>query len=88
MDRGIIFEAIEQALAMATKKRYEEGANIRVEIDRETGDYKSFRWDVVSDDELAELGTQFTTEEAFEKDPTLKLEISLKSPLKTSPLDE
>lgn len=74
VDRGIIFEAIEQALAMATKKRYEEGANIRVEIDRETGDYKSFRWwDVVSDDELAELGTQFTTEEAFEKDPTLKV---------------
>jgi N utilization substance protein A len=74
VDRGIIFEAIEQALAMATKKRYEEGANIRVEIDRETGDYKSFRWwDVVSDDELAELGTQFTTEEALEKDPTLKV---------------
>ena len=74
VDRGIIFEAIEQALAMATKKRYEEGANIRVQIDRETGDYQSFRWwDVVADDELAELGTQFTTEEAFEKDPTLKV---------------
>ena len=74
VDRGIIFEAIEQALAMATKKRYEEGANIRVEIDRETGDYQSFRWwDVVADDEMAELGTQFTTEEALEKDPTLKV---------------
>ena len=74
VDRGIIFEAIEQALAMATKKRYEEGANIRVQIDRETGDYQSFRWwDVVADDEMAELGTQFTTEEAFEKDPTLKV---------------
>ena len=56
VDRGIIFEAIEQALAMATKKRYEEGANIRVVIDRETGDYESFRfWDVVADDVLAEL---------------------------------
>ncbi|MGB2054933.1 MAG: transcription termination factor NusA [Porticoccaceae bacterium] len=74
VDRGIIFEAIEQALAMATKKRYEEGANIRVVIDRETGDYESFRfWDVVADDVLAELGTQFTTEEAAEKDPTLKV---------------
>ena len=70
VDQGIIFEAIEQALAMATKKRYEEGANIRVVIDRETGDYESFRfWDVVADDVLAELGTQFTTEEAAEKDP-------------------
>ena len=74
VDRGVIFEAIEQALAMATKKRYEEGANIRVEIDRESGDYSSFRfWDVVADDEMAELGTQFTTEEALEKDPTLKV---------------
>ena len=72
VDQEIIFEAIEQALATATKKRYEEGANIRVVIDRESGDYESFRfWDVVGDDVLAELGTQFTTEEAIEKDPTL-----------------
>ena len=66
VDQGIIFEAIEQALAMATKKRYDEGANIRVVIDRETGDYQSYRWwDVVADDQMAELGTQFTTEEAI-----------------------
>ena len=59
---------------MATKKRYDEGANIRVVIDRETGDYQSYRWwDVVADDQMAELGTQFTTEEAIEQDPTLKV---------------
>lgn len=69
----IIFEAIEQALATATKKRYDESANIRVDIDRETGDYETFRWwDVVDDETLAELGTQLTTEEAHEKDPNLK----------------
>jgi len=69
----IIFEAIEQALATATKKRYDEEANIRVVIDRDTGDYDTFRWwEVVSDDVLAELGTQFTLEEAHEKDPDLK----------------
>ena len=72
VDQEIIFEAIEQALAMATKKRFDEGANIRVVIDRITGDYESFRWwEVVGDDVLAELGTQFTTEEAHEKDPSL-----------------
>jgi len=72
VDQEIIFEAIEQALGMATKKRYDEGANIRVVVDRETGDYQSYRWwDVVADDQMAELGTQFTTEEAIEKDPTL-----------------
>ncbi|MDX2463472.1 MAG: transcription termination factor NusA [Porticoccus sp.] len=69
----VIFEAIEQALAMATKKRYDEDANIRVVIDRETGEYESFRWwEVMDDDTLAELGTQFTVEEAHEKDTSLK----------------
>ena len=59
---------------MATKKRYEENANIRVSIDRESGNYESFRWwEVVADDVLAELGTQLTTEEAEECDATLQV---------------
>lgn len=71
--RDIIFEAIEQALATATKKRYGEDSNIRVCIDRDTGDYTTFRWwEVVDDDTLAGLGTQFTTEEAVEKQAGLK----------------
>ena len=69
----IIFEAIELALATATKKRYDEDSEIKVNIDRVTGDYETFRsWEVVDDDTLALLGTQFTTEEAAEKDATLK----------------
>jgi len=69
----VIFEAMEQALAMATKKRFDENSNIRVTIDRRTGDYQTYRWwEVVGDDVLAELGTQFTLEEAHERDPNLK----------------
>jgi len=69
----IIFEAIELALATATKKRYDEDSEIRVVIDRATGDYTTFRsWKVVGDDVLAALGTEFTLEEAHEKDPGLK----------------
>ena len=69
----VIFEAIEQALITATKKRYDEDSNIRVVIDRETGGYESFRWWTVMDDEtMAELGTQLTIEEAHEKDVNLK----------------
>ena len=72
VSKEVIFEAMEEALAMATKKRYEEESHIRVVIDRESGDYETFRWwDVVDDDTLAELGTQFTLEEAHEKDPSL-----------------
>ncbi|HEY3699236.1 MAG TPA: transcription termination factor NusA [Spongiibacteraceae bacterium] len=71
--RGIIFEAIEQALATATKKRYDEEADIHVTIDRSVGDYETVRrWKVVADDQVALLGTEFTLEEAHEKDPTLK----------------
>ena len=74
VDRAVIFDAMEQALAMATKKRYEENANIRVSIDRESGNYESFRWwEVVADDVLAELGTQLKTEEAEECDATLEV---------------
>ena len=74
VDKAVIFDAMEQALAMATKKRYEENANIRVSIDRESGSYESFRWwEVVADDVLAELGTQLTTEEAEECDATLQV---------------
>ncbi|WP_188150938.1 transcription termination factor NusA [Teredinibacter waterburyi] len=74
VDQSVIFEAIELALATATKKRYDEESEIEVSIDRRTGDYVTKRrWLVVSDDTLAELGTQFTTEEAFEKDSSLKI---------------
>ncbi|MEM6774092.1 MAG: transcription termination factor NusA [Pseudomonadota bacterium] len=73
VDEDIIFGAIESALAMATKKRYDEDADIEVTIDRESGEYQTVRrWLVVPDDELALLGTQFTTEEAAEKDEALK----------------
>lgn len=72
--KEIIFEAIEIALATATKKRFDEDSHIEVTIDRNTGNYETFRsWEVVADDEMAELGTQLTTEEAAEKDPNLKV---------------
>jgi len=70
----LIFQAIETALATATKKRYEEESDVYVVIDRESGDYESFRrWEVVADDVLAILGTQLTTEEAAEVNPELNI---------------
>jgi N utilization substance protein A len=71
--KAVIFEAIEVALATATKKRYDEEADIRVVIDRATGDYETFRrWLVVSNEEVPALGTELTLEEAHELDPNLK----------------
>ncbi len=73
VDKSIIFEAIELALATATKKRYtDEDSDITVVIDRETGDYVTYRrWEVMADDVMALLGTQFTLEEAHEQDTSL-----------------
>ncbi|MFN3882894.1 MAG: transcription termination factor NusA [Nitrincola lacisaponensis] len=71
--KAVIFEAIEVALATATKKRYDEEADIRVQIDRATGDYETFRrWLVMDNDAVPALGTELTLEEALEIDPALK----------------
>ncbi|KJG92498.1 transcription elongation factor NusA [Acinetobacter baumannii] len=57
VSREAIFEALEQALVAATKKKFYEGTNseeaqLRVEIDRRTGDYRTFRqWTVVADED-------------------------------------
>ena len=58
--KEIIFEAIEAALASATRKRHPEDLDVRVSIDRETGDYETFRrWEIVDDASVV-----FTQEEA------------------------
>lgn len=50
VEPGIIFEALEAALAMATKKKQAGDIDVRVEIDRDTGDYETFRrWEIVED---------------------------------------
>ena len=69
----IIFDALEVALATATKKRDSEEADVRVAIDRETGLYDSFRrWTVMADDELVEFeDAQLTIEQAGELQPGL-----------------
>ncbi|MER2492292.1 transcription termination factor NusA [Catenovulum sediminis] len=48
--REKIFQALESAIAMATKKKYEGDIEVRVSIDRKTGDFITFRrWKVVED---------------------------------------
>jgi N utilization substance protein A len=55
--KGIIFEALEAALATATAKRHNDEIQARVVIDRKTGDYETFRrWEVIDDE--AELESE------------------------------
>ena len=71
----IIIDALELALATATKKRYTEEVELRVSIDKESGEYETFRvWEVVPDDAEIEIpGAQLTLTEAKTKDPSLEV---------------
>lgn len=56
ISKEIIFQALEAALETATKKKYGQDWEIRVAIDRKTGDYQTFRrWLVVDEALLANL---------------------------------
>ena len=53
VEREIVFESLESALASATKKRFPHDSDIVVRIDRSNGEYDAFRrWKVVEDDEF------------------------------------
>ncbi len=82
---GIIFEALELALATATKKRYEEEVELRVSMDKETGEYETFRcWEVVDDEEEMEIpGAQMTLTEALQKDPSLEIGSTYEIPVES-----
>lgn len=70
----VIFEAIEAALAMATRKKFGGDIDCRVAIDRKSGEYKTFRrWEVVDDPAegttVAEPESQLTLDQAREREP-------------------
>jgi len=71
---GVIFEALELALATATKKRYEDEIDVRVSINRHTGDYDTFRrWTVVADVDFDDPDIQLTLDQAQERDAALTI---------------
>jgi len=71
MDKEIIFEAIEAALASASRKKHGEDIDVRVAIDRRSGEYETFRrWMVFADDsdELEEPIRELRLEDAVDVD--------------------
>ncbi|MAS82853.1 MAG: transcription termination/antitermination protein NusA [Legionellales bacterium] len=82
--KDIIFQAIELALASATKKRNREDIESRVSIDRETGDYDTFRcWEVVDDEpESLEAPTrQVSLKDATDKNPNIEIGEFIEEPM-------
>ncbi|EDN67628.1 transcription elongation factor NusA [Beggiatoa sp. PS] len=75
VSKEVIFNALECAIASATKKRYEGEVDVRVHIDRRTGDYKAFRrWQAVEEEEeLDSPHTQMNLTEAQIHNPNIAI---------------
>ncbi len=84
--KEIVFGALELALASATKKRIHDEAEVRVSIDRNTGNYDSFRrWQVVADNEYVNEYLQVPLSDAQKDDPEVEAGDYLEEPLE--PID-
>src|SRR5690625_426939 len=72
----VVFEALEGALASAMKRVFDEDVDIRVEIDRQSGDYTGFRrWQVVPDEQgLLEPDRQELLSDALEYVPDVQVD--------------
>jgi len=77
-----VFGALELALASATKKRFNEEVEVRVAIDRNTGDFESFRrWQVVPDDAVEFPPHQIGLTEAQKQYGDIQAEDFIEEPL-------
>lgn len=66
IDKEIVYQALESALAAAAIKRHENQINARVEIDRETGGYTTFRrWEVVAANDEIDGDLEFPESQAL-----------------------
>ena len=85
VEKGIIFEAIEAALATATKKKnLKEDIDVRVSIDRESGEYETFRrWRVVSKEEIEAPDHEILLDDAIEEQPGIQLGEYIEEPMES-----
>ncbi len=75
VDKNIVIGALEMALASATKKRFRDDVDVRVEVDPATGEFESFRrWQVVADEALELPASQIALSEAQKRDAEIQLE--------------
>ena len=82
VSKDVIFAALELALASATKKRFHEDVDVRVDLDRDTGEYSSVRlWHVVPDDAVEFPERQIGLTDAKERDPEVELDDYIEEPL-------
>ncbi len=73
VSKDIVFGALELALASATKKRIHDEADVRVSVDRESGEFETFRsWQVVPDNEYVNEFLEVPLSDAQKDDPEVE----------------
>ena len=88
VERDVVFGAVEAALAQAAKKLYEGEVDLRVAIDRDTGEYETFRrWHVVPDEAGLQLPDQeILLFEAKEQIPDIELDEYIEEQVESVPI--
>lgn len=77
----VIFEALELALATAAKKLHEDDPDIRVSIDRSSGDFEAFRrYTVVAEEDYLDEAKEIPLPEAQKQDPSLNIDDVIEEP--------
>ena len=88
VERDVVFGAVESALAQATKKLHQGDVDIRVAVDRDSGDYETFRrWHVVPDEAGLQLPDQeILLFEAKEELPDIEVDEYIEEPIDSVPI--
>ena len=88
VERDVVFGAVEAALAQATKKLYAGEVDIRVAVDRDSGNYETFRrWHVVPDEAGLQLPEQeILLFEAKEQIPDIEVDEYIEEPIESLPM--
>ena len=88
VERDVVFGAVESALAQATKKLHEGEVDIRVAIDRDSGNYETFRrWHVVPDEAGLQLPDQeILLFEAQEQIPDIEVDEYIEETVESLPI--
>lgn len=74
VSKEVIILAIQAALESATRKIFGMDVGIRIKMDSRTGEYETFRyWDVVNDDELEFPEHELTLVQAQERNPSITI---------------
>ena len=88
VERDVVFGAVESAMAQATKKLYQGDVDIRVVVDRDSGDYETFRrWHVVPDEAGLQLPDQEILHfEAKEEMPDIEVDEYIEEAVPSVPI--